>query len=67
MMLFLQFLIVFVVAWVLTDVLDIDDFNPVVIVDVAILITVFINIFQLGSSVADEGATQLTELVNQQE
>lgn len=67
MMLFLQFLIVFVVAWVLTDVLDIDDFNPVVIVGVAILITVCINIFQLGSSVADEGATQLTELVNQLE
>lgn len=57
----------FVVAWVLTDVLDIDDFNPVVIVGVAILITVCINIFQLGSSVADEGATQLTELVNQLE
>lgn len=51
----------------LTDFLDVDDVNPAIIFGVAILITVFINIFQLGSSVADEGATQLTELVNQLE
>lgn len=67
MMLFLKFLIVFVVTWVLSDFLDVDDVNPAVIVGVAILITVFVSIFQLGSSVADEGATQLTELVNQLE
>lgn len=67
MILLLQFLIVFVVTWVVTDVLDIDGASPAVIFGVAILITVFINIFQLGSSVADEGATQLTELVNQLE
>lgn len=48
MMLILKFLIVFVVTWVLSDFLDVDEVSPVVIVGVAILITVFVSIFQLG-------------------